>query len=328
MRNNLSTLCKNFIENRDTIKETFGWESTYLYPVCASIFTDKGQKVHSEKMKSCLDILKTQVGLFSGFRGTSKLVMVSLLAIDKEPEQKLKNALDVFSLLKEHFFSSQFLPLASMVITNLAEPEHYANIAKRTRHIYELMKKDHPFLTSSEDSVFAALLALSPLTDKEIVTETKDCYDLLKPKFSSGNAVQSLSHVLALSQGTPKDKCQRTIAIFNDLQKKGYRYGTTYELATLGILAMLPTDSDSVVNDIMDVDHFLSAQKGYGIFGIPKKLRLMHAGMLVTSDHIGNPNNSTINSAAIGATLSLIAAQQAAMCAVIASTSAASAASN
>ncbi|WP_304509497.1 DUF4003 family protein [Anaerotignum sp.] len=328
MRNSLSILCENFIENRDTIKATFGWESTYLYPVCATIFTDKGQKADPEKMKSCLDILKNQVGLFSSFRGTGKLVMTSMLAIDNEPEQKLKNALDVFSLLKEHFFSSQFLPLASMIITNLTEPEHYANIAKRTRHIYELMKKAHPFLTSSEDSVFAALLALSHLTDEQILTETKDCYDLLKPKFFSSNAVQSLCHVLALSEGTAEEKYQRTMALFNDLQEKGYRYGTNYELATLGVLAMLPKDSHSVIDDIIDVDHFLSAQKGYGFWGIPKKQRLMHAGMLVTSDYMGNPNNTMMNSAAIGATLSLIAAQQAAMCAVIASTSAASAASN
>lgn len=335
MKSTLFTLCQNFIENRDIIKATFAWESTYIYPVCSVLFADKRQIVDTNKMKSCLEILKNQVGPFSSFRGTGKLAMISMLALDNDPEQKLKNTLEVYSLLKEKFFSSQYLPLASMVIANLAEWEAYSHIAGRTRHIYELMKKAHPFLTSSEDSVFAALLALSHLSDEEIVGETNACYDLLKTTFPSGNAVQSLSHVLALSHGVPVDKCQRTISLFNDLKEKGYRYGTNYELATLGVLAMLPTDNVSVINDIIDVDNFLTTQKGYGLFGIPKKQRLMHAGMLVTSDYMGDPNNVPMRSfavgatsAAIGATMSLIAAQQAAMCAVIASASAATAASN
>lgn len=320
MRNTLSALCDNFIENRDIIKATFGWESTYLYPVCAALFTDNQLKSDANKMKYCRDLLKRQVGLFSNFKGTGKLVMITMLAIDREPEQKLKNALEVYSALKKYFFTSQYLPLVSMIITNLAKPEHYVAIAERTRHIYELMKKDHPFLTSAEDSVFAALLAISDLTDEQIVKETKRCYDFLKPEFFSGNAVQSLSHVLTLCDGTAEDKCRKALTLFNDLKKKGYRYGTNYELATLGVLAMIPADRAAVINDIIEVDNFLSAQKGYRLFGINRKQRLMHAGMLVTSDYIDQSDNLTTSSA-VSAAMSLIAAQQAAMCAVIASSS-------
>ena len=75
----------------------------------------------------------------------------------------------------------------------------------------------------------------------------------------------------------------------------------------------------------MEVDDFLSGQKGYGFFGLGRKQRLMHAGMLVTSDYIGR--SDAMNTAAIGGTISLIAAQQAAMCAAIAAASAAAASS-
>ncbi|MBN7772303.1 DUF4003 family protein [Clostridium aminobutyricum] len=321
MRNTLSTLCENFIENRETIKATFRWESTELYSICAALFTDKRQKADANKMIYCRDIFKSQVGLFSNFRGTIKLVMICMMAIDSKPEQKLKRTLDAYSVLKGHFFSSEYLPLTSMIISDLVSSDRYNNIAERTRHIYKLMKDAHPFLTSSEDSVFAALLAISDLTDEQIVMETKCCYDFLKPEFFSRDAVQSLSHVLALGEGKAEDKCRKTIALFNSLKEKGYRYGKNEELATLGVLAMLPADSDSVINDVIEVDNYLSAQKGYGLFGIDKKQRLMHAGMLVASDYIDNPNNLTMGSAAIGATISLIVAQQAAMCAVIAASS-------
>lgn len=323
MRNTLNTLCENFIFNRNTIKSTFSWESAYLYPVCAAIFTDERQLADTATMLNCRDILKNEVGFFSNFRGIGKLAMISMMAVDKEPEEKLKKSLEVYSLMKEYFFSSQYLPLASMILTNLVQPEEYFNIAQRTRIIYDLMKSEHPFLTSSEDSVFAMLLATSKLTNEQIVKETECCFRILKSYFFSGNAVQSLSHVLALSEGEPEYKCQKTLELFNDLKLHGRKYGTTYELATLGVLATIEADSNSIINDIIEVDDFLSIQKGYGLFGIDKKQRLMHAGMLVTSDYKNEKNSLVINSSAIGATMSLIAAQQAAMVAAVAASSAA-----
>lgn len=77
--------------------------------------------------------------------------------------------------------------------------------------------------------------------------------------------------------------------------------------------------------DIMEADDFLAGQKGYGFFGIGKKQRLMHAGMIVTSDYLDQ--SGAMQAAAIGGTISLIAAQQAAMCAAIVVSSAAAASS-
>ena len=212
-----------------------------------------------------------------------------------------------------------------MVIADLADPARYDALATRTRRIYELMKSQHPFLTSAEDSVYAVLLALSAQTDEQLVAETERCYQLLKPEFFSGNAVQSLSHVLALGDGAAEDKCERTLALYHGLKERGCKYGTSYELATLGVLALLPGEqSGAVMDDICEADAWLGGQKGYGFFGVGKKQRLMHAGMLLTSDLIGDPGNPVMHTAAIGATLSLIVAQQAAMCAAIAASSAAS----
>ena len=78
-------------------------------------------------------------------------------------------------------------------------------------------------------------------------------------------------------------------------------------------------------DDMLEVDDFLAGQRGYGAFGIGKKQRAMHAGMLVTSDYLAQSDNVSMKSAAIGGTISLIAAQQAAMCAAIAASSAAAA---
>ena len=78
-----------------------------------------------------------------------------------------------------------------------------------------------------------------------------------------------------------------------------------------------------VLQDIMDADDYLAQQKGYGFFGIGRKQRLMHAGMIVASSYIEQEQSHAMNFAAISGTISLIAAQQAAMCAAIAASSAA-----
>lgn len=325
MRASLSDLCVSFIENRDIFKSAFAWESSYLYPVCAAIFIDKRRKAEPERLEYCKKLLKAQTGVFSNFRSTAKLAMITMMAVDADPDRRLTRALQVYDALKAHFWGSQYLPVASMIISDMVEQSRYGELAARTRHIYELMKSEHPFLTSGEDSVFAAMLALSELTDEQIVEETEHCYRLLKSKFFYGNAVQSLSHVLALSEGRAEDKCNATMELYDSLKANGYKYGTDYELATLGVLATLPADRSTVMTDIMAADDFLSGQKGYGFFGVGRKQRLMHAGMIVTSDYIGQ--SGSMQTAAIGGTISLIAAQQAAMCAAIAASSAAAASS-
>lgn len=328
MKPALAELCTCFIKNRDVIKNAFFWENGYLYPVCAAIFADKRKVVTEGKLMYCKNLLHEETGMFSNFRSTVKLALISMLAVDGDPEGKLRKSLVVHNLLKQKFFGSSYLPVASMIIADLVDPGRFAEITEKTRRIYDLMKAEHPFLTSSEDSVFAVMLALSNLTEEKIVSETETCYRILKQEFYSSNAVQSLSHVLALSEGAAGDKCKRTLSLFHALKQRGYKYSTDYELATLGILAMLPVAQDEIINDVILVDRFLSGQKGYGVFGLGRKQRLMHAAMIVTCYYMGREENLAMNTAAIGATVSLIAAQQAAMCAAIAASSSSAAANS
>ena len=57
MRASLIELSESFIKNRDIIKQGFAWENSYLYPICAAIFTDKRKTADVERMKECRDML-------------------------------------------------------------------------------------------------------------------------------------------------------------------------------------------------------------------------------------------------------------------------------
>ena len=315
MRESLDQKCRLFIENRDAVKSAFPMESSYLHAVCASIIANENRIAGIEALKETRKMLKSRVNAFSSFRGACELPIVAMLDVDSDPEWRFDKAIELYKSLKDHFFSSEYLPMAAIILSGMTDQ---VNAAERTRRIYDLMKKEHPFLTSSEDCVFAAMLALSPRTDDELIREVETCYNILKERFLDHNAVQSLSHVLALADSereSAADKCRDTIRLFDLLREKKHKYGTGYELPTLGVLATLPCGIDETARDIIEVSDFLKTQKGYGFFGFDRTQRMMHAGMIVTSEHIGV--SETMKGAAVSGALSIIAAQQAATCAAI-----------
>ena len=253
-------------------------------------------------------------------------MIVAMLAANENPQLLMERGLKVHDLLKEEFMSSVYLPIAAMIIAQYADEARYAELAQRTRRIYKQMRADHPFLTSGEDSTFCALMALLDKPDEVLLGDAEECYKTLKSNFFSSNAVQSLSHVLAMCDGEPKIKCQRTMELFQKLKEAGHKYGTSYELPTLGVLAMADGNQDEIVAEMAEIDQWLSEQKGFGFFSsISAKQRLMYAGMIAQQDYI---NDKMMQSAAVNGVISLIVAQQAAMCAAITASAAATANNN
>ena len=315
--------CEQLIENRDRMKSVFSWDGGLLNLACAGIFTIKGKTANEFELENCKNLLKQEVGFFSNFRSTARSPVAAMLAASDSPKQTLENGLRVYQLLKKEFWTSAYLPLAAMIIAQMAQPSRYEEIALRTRTIYSRMKQEHPFLTSGEDSAFCALMALSEKEEDRLIEDAEQCYHRLKSDFFSSNAVQSLSHVLALCDGQAAAKCEKTMELFERLKAAGHKYGTGYELPTLGVLAMSGGSFDEIVQEIAEIDAWLSQQKGFGFFSsIPRKQRLMYAGILAQRDYL---NEDAMQTAAINGTVSLILAQQAAMCAAVAASSAAAA---
>lgn len=326
MTENMRRNCEQLIRSRDQIKNVFPWDGGLIHLACAGIYVMKGKEVDEGVLEQSKRLLKEKMGIFSNFRGTARSPIAAMMAVSCNPERTLDNGIAVYELLKKEFWSSPYLPLAAMVIAQLVESSNYDKVAGRTRRIYELMKAEHPFLTSGEDSSFCALSALSDRSDDDLISDMEACFKLLKPEFFSGNAVQSLAHVLSLCEGTPEEKCRRTLELFNNLKAAGRKYGTEYELPTLGIFAMTDVDSGQIVQEMLEIDEWLSAQKGFGMLGsINKKQRLMYAGMLAQKEHI---RADVVQTAAVNSTVALVVAQEAAMCAAVAASTAAAAAAS
>ena len=326
MRASLENICNDFIHNIDAVRSVYKMESPLIVHVCAADLAAKGIRADAEKLKECKKLIEKNTGFFSNFRGNVQLPLTAVLAAADDPTEKLQQTKDNYELLKQQLWSSQYLALLAAVMTDMTDTDGVRDKAERGKHIFDLMKKEHPFLTGSEDSVFAVLLAFSEKADEQLIEETEKVYDYFKKKFG-GNAVQMVSHVLSLTEGSWEDKCRRMELLWDSLKNADRKYSKYYELSALAALTITDGDVNVMVDDILEADRFLEKQDSYsGIFGIDKKTRLMHAVMLISSEYSKNSNAGV---ASVTGTLAMVAAQQAAMCAVIAaSCSSTAAASN
>lgn len=318
----LQTLCEQFILNRDLVKKTQKMCGIYLPPVCAHLFCTRGKTVDEERLKACLKLIRKKTGVFSNFRSAMELAFACMLSLEEEPELALEKALSAYDLLKKEFMSSQYLPLAAFL---LKDETDMAGYIARGREIYLTMRKEHPFLTSTEDSVFAVMMAFSEKDNQTLVEEMEACYTLLKKEFRTGNSVQTVSHVLAISGGAPAEKTGKLIELYEALRQSGLKYSKYYELPTLAALSTMPVDVRQMAMDMLDVDTWLSRQKGYGFWSLSKHTRLMHAAMIVSNAYTSNPS---LDTAAVSGTLSMIISQQIATMAAIAGANAAVTAAN
>lgn len=323
MKAELLTLCERFIACRDTAKQAFKWDSSMTYPICANIFLARGDMPDVQTLQRCKAILKEQTGIFSNFRGHLRPALASLLAVSERPEEKMALAKENYDLLRQDFFGSEYLALVAFLLTEFSSRERVEEKAGRGREIYNRMRKEHPFLTSSEDSVFAVLMAFSDKTDDDLIYDMEGCYTALKARFSIGNEVQTVSHILALTNGNPDEKAGRVIDLYNALRDAGVKYGRYYELSTLAALSVTGVGIPELVQDIQEANDFLKTQKGYGgLLGLDSKTRAMHAALLVSDLYT---NREQANTAAMTSTLVQIIAQEMAMCAITASVAASSA---
>lgn len=337
MKEQAQALVDRFVQARDAIRAAFRMESDYMYPVCASVFLAADRPVEPEELDRCKKLVKGSVGIFSNFRGNIKLPLICMLAAGDDPEDRWEKTQRAYALLKERFFGSEYLALAALLLSDAVREEDLPALAARGRELYQRMKKEHPFLTGQEDSVFALLLAQSPRTDEELIEDMEACYALLDERFPKGDGLQSASHVLSLCPGTPEEKAGRVIALFDAIEAAGGKYGKDRQLPLLAALSLKEAREEELVQNLLEVDERLSVQKGYkGIFGLDRRTRTMHAAMLLCLPEAGESataqaaaGQSALSlAAAQQATLAMIIAQQALMCALVASSAAASAANS
>lgn len=181
-----------------------------MIPICAGMAAGQDRPWDAGRLYACRDLIQEETGLFSNFRGAGHLAVITLLALSPAPEERMAFALQGYKVLRTRFYASQYLPLAALLLADWARGRDLDGVAARAEEIYRRMKREHPFLTGAEDSVFAVLLALSPDTEQAVVDQVEACYDALKHPFGTGSIPRHSAMCWRWGRGVPRRNVTRS----------------------------------------------------------------------------------------------------------------------
>ncbi|MCQ2534689.1 MAG: DUF4003 domain-containing protein [Clostridia bacterium] len=293
----LRAKCDLLVGNKQQLNKIFAWESDYMRYAAAGILTCSGVTQDAEKFKYLDKLLKTNTGVFSELRGFVKVPLLCKMLMSHNPEYYLEEVQDVYNALSSGFFGkSEHKVLAAIVIVD--SKTNTSNAIERTKEIYSEMTKKHAFLTSNEDYPLCAALAVSGKPIERLIDDMEESYKILTKKFLDKNAVQTLTHVLALDDKSPEIKCQRVIDIWDKLKDAKHKYSTGMELGNLGVLQTLDYSIDEIVQNVIDADDYLKTQKGFGNLAAGSDMRKLFASQVVLdtmSDETIDSSNLALN---------------------------------
>ncbi len=318
-----------FIKNYEKTKEIKGaWQMGMMQYSCVLSSTIKNKNINPIKVEESINIIKTNTGIFSNFRGNSLFYLANLLSSKIDRENEFKSILNIYNKLKENKFTNDsYLPFVAIIIHENQEKMDINTSIEKTKYVYEYMKNHHPWITSSDDYCRAALIAINSKDIDNDLEYIERSYNELNSKgFYKSNNLQSLSHIMALDKNKSKEKLDKVIRIKELLEKQKCKIdGYIYPL--IGVLSLIDCDENQLVNQIKNVSDKLSEVKGFGNWSLGRTNRNMISASIVASAYAEYLNEeSNIDSISSNILLEIIIAIEiATMVAIIAASSTASA---
>ena len=306
--------------NRKALNGAFVMEMGMSMVVGSLILAGAGKEADIVKMKEARKILKKKAPVFSAFRDSIELVVVSRMTLADDPERYFVDLVEVYNMLKKgRIMEDSYYILSAMIICDRNRKDQAEDICARTDEIMRRMSKEHPLLTSSEDLAMAVLLAMTDRDVDRIIADMEECFTYIKKELkikAEANSLQSLTQLLALSEGNMKAKCDKVADLFRSFRDHGMKYGTYLEFPALATIIDVDVPTDELVGEICEAAEYLKKNKGFSNWNMDSKSRLMFA-TLVASDVYSKDKDSSegvVNKAVVmNSTLAMAIAEEVAI---------------
>lgn len=317
-----------FADNAQIIKKEFIWQNTLTKRLAALLYAQEGKRLDCDAIRQCHVLIKQNTGVFSTFRGNMALCLAALLSLSPNPQELFSETLKVYDLLKGvKLHASDFLVVAAYQIAAQSDASDYWKVVTRTRSFYDGMKAHHFFHTGQDDYIFAAMLGLTDLDAAAGTERIEQLHSRLKGEFWNKNSVQALAQVLVLAE-SDDSIADRVLVLRDTLRARKIKLDKTYTLPVLGILAMLPVKMETIVRDIGVVRDSLRARKGFGSLSVTTQELLLYAASIVACEYAESVKDGVLTATLSTSITNIIIAQQAAMIAAIAASTAAAVSSS
>ncbi|MCX7773062.1 MAG: DUF4003 domain-containing protein [Clostridia bacterium] len=316
--------CENYLR----LKKPLYWKTSTLYvKLCALAYAFEGSHADPDALLQAISYIKENTGAFSYLRSSRVYSAAYLTATRKSIDTEFSRLSHCYDVMKRAGFgSSNYLPIAAYALYSTTSVGLELSKAETAKLVYEAMKKQHPFLTTSDDYASAVILASSDRAIAELLTDAESTYQLLKSGgFYTSNGLQFLSQILVFDTSSPEEKAQRCLDIAQRLKEYKNKISSMY-YGTIGFLALCGNGWEEAIEEVLDVIEYLKEQKCHGLG--EREFNLMIASAFVCKCRLtqsGSP--SAFLRVGIGTTVEAILAAQAAACAAAAGAAAAASAS-
>ena len=299
MKKALQEKCELFLENRSILESCFKLELTSNISAGAIIYTQENKKIERDKIKGCYEILKANASAFSDYRSVLCIPLIVKMSLYEKPYDYLNKVVEISKRIKvkRRGWSLDVANIiAAMVIKENIKDEDLEKTIERSHSIFNLIKKEHPILTSDDDRTDAVILAMSKKGDEELIEDMEECYKtLISKRIGSKSGIQALSHILALSEKPVKEKCNKMVQLYDLLKQNKIKFelGTDYALTMLGAFTDIDIDNEEIANSIADAFEHLQQQKGLGKMSISKAERFVFSAIIYLAEI--EETNMTLN---------------------------------
>lgn len=300
--NHMNTLlrdkCDAFLKHFRVLSEHEYFGSQQLILAMAGFYMSTGGEPDFARLKESEKILYESESIFSKLRGNGEFFIRAKMAMTNDPGYYLDQLKTVYELFRPGIIGDEQAIMEAMTIVDYASPTDYEAMVKKTDEVYKEMKRTHLFLTKEDDKPFAALMAVLGTDPKTTHARAEAAFKYLKDRFDDDkDTIQSLSHVISLTDGDLQDICARICTLAQKLRKAGIRFEGERRAAILGIFADTDISTDEISALITEADQYLAKHEPFsGPLGIERESRHLYA---VQCAHASVPSSSSSIPAAV-----------------------------
>ncbi|MER0468873.1 DUF4003 family protein [Bacillus cabrialesii subsp. cabrialesii] len=322
LTNDLNEKTKQYISIYAELKSKLKWKVAHdqILMLISSAYIVNKREFDFQRFYDLSSYIKSNIGSFSTLNSHHRFTVASILDIhfQQEAKQAFLTFIDRYNeMVRLGYKRDIFTYLSALILlTGKSETANHKEQMNMGLAVYQQMKKNHYFLTSTQNIPLAVLMAENG-QGLQALNKAEACYrQLAAGGFRKGHHLHQTSHILALH--TEKDaetlvlQCRKLFQTITASHKKP----KDVHYPDLALLAFL---EEPDIKTVLAITHELNQEKR---FKWQKEMNFKIAVSLYLSEHL--EKNLLMESGLYTAIETAIQAQQAAATAVIVSSTAAS----
>ncbi len=265
-----------FFDNCAAFREAFRFSDRFPYSLAAARLASDDIAVTAEELENLHSEMKENFRFFSPLRDIQPAV-IALMVEKGSTEAVLGPLKAAYEAMREHFAASEYVALASLMLSVTVKEDELAAKAAHVRAIYDAFRSEHRWATSHSEVLVCAILAIRGTEPDTAAADAQACYEEMR-RSHRFRCAWSLAAKMTIDPHEPEKKCADVAGIRRRLKKERRALTLYYALASL---VSCPDAALWNADEALALFDTLRNEKGFGSLSMDSEERLLLAYMLI-----------------------------------------------